>query len=356
MNNYDYLGQGKLNLQQSISTDSSSLLREHETPMNVKRRKLIEGDENLFNNYESTNKWIGKGLNDVWEVQNLKTGELEAIKEMKIVYERDYDQFKIELSFLEKIKASPHPNLISYKGYYITVDEREEKFAQSSNVTKYGYIQMEKGVTSLSNLIKKRIGNNEYFQESEVLKFIQTMLEGHIHLQKINIAHRDIKPENILLFETDKLFFKICDVGVSVRTGDNTSDTKNRTLIGTVAFLSPELFESYKAQKSQTIYNPYKSDVYSLGLVFLYFVTLKTITGVERLDKDPKYIQKKINFLIRDAKFRYRKIKGLEKTLKEMLNPNWKLRPDFLELNEFIQNINLYQLVIIFKTFCSCFF
>jgi len=177
------------------------------------------------------------------------------------------------------------------------------------------------------------------------------MLEGHIHLQKINIAHRDIKPENILLLDVDHLIYRICDVGVSTRTEDNTSDTKNRTLIGTLAFLSPELFESYKAQKPQTIYNPYKSDVYSLGLVFLYFTTFKTITGVERLDKDQKNIQDKINFLIRDAKFRYRKIKGLEKLLHEMLNQDWKERSDFQDLNEMIKEINLFVLVSFFNFF-----
>lgn len=32
--------------------------------------------------------------------------------------------------------------------------------------------------------------------------------------------------------------------------------------------------------------NPYKSDVFSLGLCLLYFTTFKKITGNERLDMD----------------------------------------------------------------------
>lgn len=332
----------KLNLQHSV--DSATLLKELETPLNIKRRKLIEGDENLFNNYESTNKWIGKGLNDVWEVINVNTGELEVIKEMKIVEERDYDKFKLEVSFLEKIKDFHHSSLISYKGYYITIDEKAESF-QNLCMIKYGYIQMEKGITSLQNFIKKRAWNNEFFNETDVLQFIKSMLDGHIHLQKINIAHRDIKPENILLLDFDKLLFKICDVGVSTRTEDNTTDTKNRTLIGTLAFLSPELFDSYKAQKPQTIYNPYKSDVYSLGLVFLYFTTFKAVSGVERLNQGSKQMQEKISFLIRDAKFRYRKIKGLENLLQEMLNSDWKIRPDFLDIEKRMKETPLFKLV-----------
>lgn len=219
---YNYLGPMRLNLQNSVLSDSSSLLKELETPLNVKKRKLIEGDEFLFTAYESTSKWIGKGLNDVWEVANVKTGELEVIKEIKIMDDRDYEKFKTEVSFLEKIKEQPHPSFIAYRGYYVTIDERDEKFSSALSVIRYGYIQMEKGITNLANLLKKRSLNNEFFREEEVFQFMRAMLEGHIHLQRINIAHRDIKPENILLLDLENLVFKICDVGVSTRTEDNT--------------------------------------------------------------------------------------------------------------------------------------
>lgn len=344
---YNYLGQARLNLQHSFSTDSSALLKELETPLNVKKRNLIEGDDFLFSGFESTNKWIGKGLNDVWEVVNVKTGELEVIKEIKIIDERDYEKFKTEVSFLDRIRKQPHPSLIGYRGFYVTVDERDEKFSQAAvGGIRYGYIQMEKGITSLANFIKKRAAASEFFRVEEVFQFVKSMLEGHIHLQRINIAHRDVKPENILLLDMENFGFKICDVGVSARTEDNTSDTKNRTLIGTVAFLSPELFECYKAQKPQALYNPYKSDVYSLGLVFLLFTTFKTITAAERLDKDQKNIQERVASLIRDAKFRYRRIRGLEQLLQTMLNQDWKTRLDFLDLSEMINRLDLLSLVI----------
>lgn len=55
-----------------------------------------------------------------------------------------------EISFLEKIKSNPHPSFIDYYGYYITLDTRNP-----NNVIKTGFIQMEKGVTSLENFIKK---------------------------------------------------------------------------------------------------------------------------------------------------------------------------------------------------------
>ena len=67
--------------------------------------------------------------------------------------------------------------------------------------------------------------------------------------------------------------FKICDVGVGTETFGSTN-TITRTLTGTVPYLSPELFKAYVEMKYKSNYNPYKSDVFSLGLVFLYLCTL----------------------------------------------------------------------------------
>jgi serine/threonine protein kinase len=131
---------------------------------------------------------------------------------------------------------------------------------------------MEKGKTNLDFFLQKRNKLSQDFQTQEVVYFMHAMLAAHCHLQELNIAHRDVKPENILLFDQDQLLFKICDVGVGTESrGENT---KTRTLIGTVAYLSPELFQAYRDLRYKSNYNPFKSDVFSLGLVFLYFGTL----------------------------------------------------------------------------------
>ena len=53
---------------------------------------------------------------------------------------------------------------------------------------------MEKGITSLDNIIEEKIKMKGWFTEDEIITFMKSMLEAHSHLQNISIAHRDIKP------------------------------------------------------------------------------------------------------------------------------------------------------------------
>ena len=104
------------------------------------------------------------------------------------------------------------------------------------------------------------------------------MLDVYAHLQKIEIAHRDVKPSNLLIFNENPLEIKVCDVGAGTAVGYCDS-TKERTVIGTPYYLSPELNKAYMDKMGNVKNNPYKSDVYSLGLVFLEFCMLNRYEG-----------------------------------------------------------------------------
>lgn len=98
------------------------------------------------------------------------------------------------------------------------------------------------------------------------------MIGAFAHLQRLDIAHRDIKPENILLFNEEALSFKLCDVGFGTMMEED-DHTISLTVGGTVGYFSPEMFKCYIHHAPVAQYNPYKSDVFSLGLVFIYFAT-----------------------------------------------------------------------------------
>lgn len=139
---------------------------------------------------------------------------------------------------------------------------------------------MEKGITSLDHLIADRVQTGIRFTENEIIHFLTTMIEAHKHLQSKAIAHRDIKPENIILVGMDPLYYKVCDVGVGTAVGSDS--TRTRTLMGTVSYLSPELLKAYRENKYNVAYNPHRSDVYSMGLVALFFCSLGKLLAKDR--------------------------------------------------------------------------
>ena len=112
-------------------------------------------------------------------------------------------------------------------------------------------------------------------------------------------------------------------------------NTSKQTLRGTELYMSPLLFNALKKAGDIDIqYNPYKSDVYSLGLCILLaarlsYIPLYEIREIRDMDKvkrtiqgylDKLYSQKFINILLL------------------MLQVNDKFRPDFIELNSWILN------------------
>ena len=81
------------------------------------------------------------------------------------------------------------------------------------------------------------------------------------------LVHCDLKPSNIML---DGATCKVADFGTAIRLGagiDLTGDPKYRTVLGNLAFISPEQFRFLEA--GATI----PSDVYALGGILYYLVT-----------------------------------------------------------------------------------
>lgn len=100
---------------------------------------------------------------------------------------------------------------------------------------------MEKGLTNLKAYLSHR---KKPFDEEDVTSFFFSMIDAFAHLQKIQVAHRDIKPSNILVFDESPLFFKVCDVGAGTAVGE-CDNTKERTVIGTPYYLSPQLYQAF---------------------------------------------------------------------------------------------------------------
>lgn len=120
---------------------------------------------------------------------------------------------------------------------------------------------------NLFEILKFRKKIQKNFSVNEVLWIIYSMTEMLNLLKLKNICHRDIKLDNILYSETEKTF-KIADFSESKILTEKDKNDQAHTLKGTPAFLSSELYNMYQIHKRQVkvVYDPWKADVFSLGL------------------------------------------------------------------------------------------
>ncbi|WP_255869951.1 Stk1 family PASTA domain-containing Ser/Thr kinase [Arthrobacter jinronghuae] len=92
------------------------------------------------------------------------------------------------------------------------------------------------------------------------LALMDAVVEGLAAAHDAGLVHRDVKPENVLLADNGRI--KIADFGLAraVSTSTNTG-----TLVGTVAYLAPELVTAGGADE--------RSDVYSAGIMLYEMLT-----------------------------------------------------------------------------------
>lgn len=92
------------------------------------------------------------------------------------------------------------------------------------------------------------------------LALIDPVVEGLGAAHAAGLIHRDVKPENVLIAEDGRI--KVGDFGLARAV---TTTTSTGTLIGTVAYLSPELVLGKPADA--------RSDIYSTGIMLFEMLT-----------------------------------------------------------------------------------
>lgn len=89
----------------------------------------------------------------------------------------------------------------------------------------------------------------------QTITIMDAILSGLSAAHRAGIVHRDVKPENVLLAEDGRI--KIGDFGLARATTANTAS--GQMLMGTIAYLAPELVTRGTADA--------RSDIYSLGIL-----------------------------------------------------------------------------------------
>ncbi len=89
----------------------------------------------------------------------------------------------------------------------------------------------------------------------QTITIMDAILSGLAAAHRAGIVHRDVKPENVLLAEDGRI--KIGDFGLARATTANTAS--GAQLLGTIAYLAPELVTRGTADA--------RSDIYALGIM-----------------------------------------------------------------------------------------
>uniref|UniRef100_A0A5S6QZ18 Mitogen-activated protein kinase kinase kinase kinase n=1 Tax=Trichuris muris TaxID=70415 RepID=A0A5S6QZ18_TRIMR len=161
---------------------------------------------------------VGNGTyGDVYKARHLDTGELAAIKVIKLEPGDDFSVIQQEIVMMKECK---HPNIIAYYNSYL----RRDKLCIVMEYCSGGSLQ---DIYHLTGPL----------QELQIAFVCRETLKGLQYLHSMGKIHRDVKGANILL--TDSGEVKLADFGVAAQITATIS--KRRSFIGTPYWMAPEV-------------------------------------------------------------------------------------------------------------------
>ena len=180
--------------------------------------------------------------------------------------------------------------------------------------------------------VKERAALNRFYTEQELDNIMIQLISTLAFLQKMHITHRDIKPQNILISNG---IYKLCDFG-DIRVMQREGIVVQRVR-GSELYMSPILFKGLRDKAYHVKHNTYKSDVFSLGMVFLLAACL-SFDGCVEIREILDMNQKE---LILNKHLGRRYSPKFIKILLLMLQTEEINRPDFILLDAAIKQYGL---------------
>ncbi len=200
--------------------------------------RLIDG------RYHVRSRIARGGMATVYLATDQRLERLVAVKIMH-VHLADDSQFKAR--FIQEARSAArlaHPNVVN------VFDQGQD--AESA------YLVMEylPGIT-----LRELLQEYGALTPQQTIDIVEAILAGLAAAHKAGIVHRDLKPENVLLADDGRI--KIGDFGLARAASAATA--AGAALLGTIAYLSPELVTRGIADT--------RSDIYAVGIMMFEMLT-----------------------------------------------------------------------------------
>lgn len=200
--------------------------------------RLIDG------RYQVRSRIARGGMATVYLATDLR---LERRVAVKIMHGHLADDSRFKQRFIQEARSAArlaHPNVVN------VFDQGQDEDS--------AYLVMEylPGIT-----LRDLLHDYGALTSEQTLDITEAVLSGLAAAHKAGIVHRDLKPENVLLADDGRI--KIGDFGLARAASANTAT--GAALLGTIAYLSPELVTRGVADA--------RSDIYAVGIMVYEMLT-----------------------------------------------------------------------------------
>ena len=181
---------------------------------------------------------------------------------------------KQTVTTVEQANACIHEAMVQMSLHHPNICKAYDCFLHQSDHSVTCILLLELLDHDLYTDIRLREQKKLYYEEADILEILSGLVSALRYAQEKGVCHRDIKPQNVFLSDQTP---KLGDFGSSLFLP--TPCQPVTSLSGTPLYLSPELHRLHSlfflSDPLQTSYDPFKSDVYSLGMTLLHMALLR---------------------------------------------------------------------------------
>lgn len=239
-----------------------------------------------------------------------ESGQLRVLKHYFKLTKIEFKLRKREIKCLKLLKEQPRVvKILEY--------EETREYEDDDKIYEVKILMEYLGEKSLATYLEENTQTSQGINEDWLQNEMKELIKLFSEMQLLNICHRDIRPENIMVIEN---CLKIIDFS----EGKIRCEGFSPSFKGHSYYLSPEMRAKYT--NPNLIFDEYKSDVWSLGLVFLRVATLRTFSFT--YDGN---LQKEVDSHVFTIPNEW-----IRNTINWMLQVDVECRKNFLELSEVV--------------------